>query len=107
MIDFPVISTGCSTPNNCNIVGAKSPKFPPSRNSIPTLVTITGTGFDVWAVYAPPFSSSNFSAFPWSAVIIATPPLAMIASTTLPKHSSTASNALTVASNTVPVIVTK
>ena len=32
--------------------------------------------------------------------MIATPPLAMIASTTLPKHSSTASNALTVASNT-------
>lgn len=43
----PVISLGIGNPNNCKIVGAKSPNFPPSFNSKCVFVRIKGTGFVV------------------------------------------------------------
>lgn len=38
------MSSGCSTFNKSNNVGAKSPKRPVSRSVTPSFVTITGTG---------------------------------------------------------------
>ena len=43
----PVISFGCGNPNNCKIVGAKSPSLPSSLNSKCVFVKINGTGFVV------------------------------------------------------------
>lgn len=43
----PVISAGIGNPNNCKIVGAKSPNFPSSFKSKCVFVTINGTRFVV------------------------------------------------------------
>ena len=42
----------------------------------PRPVTISGTGFVVWAVFGEPSGSSMCSALPWSAVTMQAPPLA-------------------------------
>ena len=59
-----------------------------------------GTGLVVWAVMGLPSGSTICSAFPWSAVIMAIPPIFKVASTTLPTQVSTVSTALTAASKT-------
>ena len=67
------------------------------RDSTPCAVTMNGTGFVECAVFGEPSGSSMLSALPWSAVTISAPPLSCTASTTRPRHSSTASIALTAA----------
>ena len=64
-------------------------------------MTMTGTGLVVWAVKGSPLAGSTiWSALPWSAVTMALPPWATMASTTWPTHWSTVFTALTAASIT-------
>ena len=83
----PVISSG----------GVDSQEMQGSRREIGQLatlperrasaVTISGTGFVVWAVCGlTPSGSSICSAFPWSAVIRQTPPSSVTRSTTRPRQ---------------------
>src|SRR5256714_4608921 len=95
--DRPVIAEGCSCPSSSRTVGATSARTPPSRSSRTSAVAISGTGLSECAVFGLPSGSSMLSALPWSAVTIAAPPVAWIASTTSPRHASTASTAVTAA----------
>ena len=63
-------------------------------------MTTIGTGLSEWAVLGEPSSSSMWSALPWSAVTMQTPPLACTASTTRPRQASTVSIAFTAAGMT-------
>ena len=63
-------------------------------------MTRNGTGLVVCAVKGEPSASYILSALPWSAVSRTVPPIESAFSMTLPAHSSTASTALTAASNT-------
>ena len=63
-------------------------------------MTAKGTTLVVWAVNGEPSGFFIFSALPWSAVRKTTPPAFSTASVTSPTHLSTASTALTAASNT-------
>ena len=89
-----------SSPSRARTVGATSESVPPSRSSPTSPVTISGTGFIEWAVFGLPSGSSIWSALPWSAVMMQTPPYSCTASTTSPRHSSTVSTAFTAASIT-------
>ena len=59
---------------------------------------MNGTRFVVWAVIGEPSSLRISSALPWSAVTMAMPPMARVASTTRPTQASTVSTAFTAAS---------
>ena len=97
---FPSISGGQARPITSSMVGAMSASLPSDRSSDPAPQRMKGTGFVVWAVMGLPSGSTICSAFPWSAVIMAMPPIFKVASTTLPTQVSTVSTALTAASKT-------
>ena len=63
-------------------------------------MTAKGTLLVLWAVKGEPSGFIIFSALPWSAVRNITPPILRVASITAPTPASTASTALTAASNT-------
>ena len=67
---------------------------------MPAPQRMKGTRLVVWAVMGLPSGWSMTSALPWSAVIMAMPPISIVASTTLPTHSSTVSTALMAAGST-------
>ena len=78
-----------------------SARQPPSRSFTSPQPTATkGTTLVVWAVKGVPSGFIIFSALPWSAVIKAQPPAFSTADTTWSTQVSTASTALTAASNT-------
>ncbi|SCJ59027.1 Uncharacterised protein [uncultured Blautia sp.] len=75
-----------------------SAKRPLGRSSVPAPQRMKGTGLVVWAVIGLPSGSAICSALPWSAVIMAMPPIFSVASTTRPTQLSTVSTAFTAAS---------
>src|SRR5262249_36098935 len=97
----PVIDAVASIPSKCRQVGARPASSPPSFRRAPGRVTISGTGFVVWAVCGlTPSGSSMTSALPWSAVTRQTPPSSVTRSTTRPSPRSAASTARTTAGMT-------
>src|SRR3989344_7963939 len=104
---FPVIVAGFFMSIIWRIVGAMSAREPGGdlRFKIKDLrlgseeTKINGTWFRVWAVcFSPVLTSILTSSLPWSAVIIAAPPIEVIFSTTLFSSLSTVSTAVIIAS---------
>ena len=92
----PVNFSGCLSfsARYVSAVGARSANSPSSRSCASGSVTTIGTGFVVWAVCGlTPSAASSSSALPWSAVTRQTPPAAVTASTTWPRHASAVSTA--------------
>ena len=95
---LPVISSGCGIPSRREHGrGDVRQDAPVAQRPGPRAVITIGTGLSECAVLGLPSGSSMWSALPWSAVTMQTPPFASTASTTRPRHSSTVSTAFTAA----------
>ena len=93
----PVISAGLARPISSSIVGARSHRRPSERSCFlgaAGSITMMGRGWWCAQVNGSRFPVDHLIGVAWSAVTMALPPMARIASTTRPTHSSTVFTAL-------------